>query len=626
MRLRWHHMWLAALAALLFPGCAVVSVKDDVKRHVMADVAAGGSGRESLSIDTRAMLSAIGRRPEQCRAMPDACAAAFGQAAGLGGDQIQASLAELYLAHALDIRCASSDAACQDRRATTMVESARHAYLYLFFGDRPPELRAFERRQVEVLAFYNRAVEEFVALLYSRYRNGVEPASLVGLDSGMSFDVQLSEGMASAPPQELVPAARLAFGGVRNVYRRDGFGAEFVAVQAQEAATGSAFRQLNYQPVTMLLTFDGDSAVEVARARSVTLKLFDAHRSRQTRLGGRDVPLAANFSAAYGLWLARTNLVKVGMSGLFGRAEIDQESPRVIMLEPYDPGRRVLILVHGLASSQEAWINLANEVTGDPVLRDRLQIWLVVYPTRMPLLASRAHIEKALRATFAHFDPSGTAVASHDAVLVGHSMGGVIARLLVTPSDPELLDRLLPQDLLLDPGRRAKLAGDPVLAELLHWSPLPQIGRAVFVAAPHRGAPLAERRIGRMLGRIVRLPLDALRAFETTLTSTGIDKAQRKRLGLLRPQNGIDDLAQNSRLMLAIRDMPIESGLPFHSIIARKDAAIPLERSSDGLVPYTSAHLPGAASEKVIIAGHSVQETPEAILELRRILHEHIDE
>ncbi|MDV2442128.1 hypothetical protein QR665_22340, partial [Acinetobacter gerneri] len=32
------------------------------------------------------------------------------------------------------------------------------------------------------------------------------------------------------------------------------------------------------------------------------------------------------------------------------------------------------------------------------------------------------------------------------------------------------------------------------------------------------------------------------------------------------------------------------------------------------------AHLDGALSEKIIKGGHSIQETPEAVLELRRIL------
>lgn len=47
---------------------------------------------------------------------------------------------------------------------------------------------------------------------------------------------------------------------------------------------------------------------------------------------------------------------------------------------------------------------------------------------------------------------------------------------------------------------------------------------------------------------------------------------------------------------------------------------------TDGIVPYKSAHLNGAVSEKVIKSGHSVQETPEAILELRRILRQHLVE
>jgi hypothetical protein len=48
--------------------------------------------------------------------------------------------------------------------------------------------------------------------------------------------------------------------------------------------------------------------------------------------------------------------------------------------------------------------------------------------------------------------------------------------------------------------------------------------------------------------------------------------------------------------------------------------------SSDGVVPYESAHLPGAISEVVIPSWHSVQETPEAIVEIRRILHLHLKE
>ena len=39
--------------------------------------------------------------------------------------------------------------------------------------------------------------------------------------------------------------------------------------------------------------------------------------------------------------------------------------------------------------------------------------------------------------------------------------------------------------------------------------------------------------------------------------------------------------------------------------------------SSDGVVPYASAHLDGAASEQIVTSGHSVQKTAAAILALQ---------
>ncbi len=50
------------------------------------------------------------------------------------------------------------------------------------------------------------------------------------------------------------------------------------------------------------------------------------------------------------------------------------------------------------------------------------------------------------------------------------------------------------------------------------------------------------------------------------------------------------------------------------------------DQITDGIVPYSSAHLDGAVSEKIIKGGHSIQETPEALLELRRILRLHLQQ
>jgi len=72
-----------------------------------------------------------------------------------------------------------------------------------------------------------------------------------------------------------------------------------------------------------------------------------------------------------------------------------------------------------------------------------------------------------------------------------------------------------------------------------------------------------------------------------------------------------------------INEIPIDPAVSYHSIIGNKDAA-DTPGGSDGIVTYESAHLEGAVSEKIVCSNHNVHTSPAGILEVRRILHEHI--
>lgn len=51
----------------------------------------------------------------------------------------------------------------------------------------------------------------------------------------------------------------------------------------------------------------------------------------------------------------------------------------------------------------------------------------------------------------------------------------------------------------------------------------------------------------------------------------------------------------------------------------------PISEGTDGLVPYWSSHLDGAASEKIVDASHTkITHHHESIEEVRRILHLHL--
>ena len=75
--------------------------------------------------------------------------------------------------------------------------------------------------------------------------------------------------------------------------------------------------------------------------------------------------------------------------------------------------------------------------------------------------------------------------------------------------------------------------------------------------------------------------------------------------------------------MQALSHVPFVKDVPYHSIIGnRKQGGEP--GGTDGVVPYISSHLDGATSELVVKSGHSVQQNPLGIQEVRRILLEHL--
>jgi hypothetical protein len=88
--------------------------------------------------------------------------------------------------------------------------------------------------------------------------------------------------------------------------------------------------------------------------------------------------------------------------------------------------------------------------------------------------------------------------------------------------------------------------------------------------------------------------------------------------------NSIHGLEPDSPLLISMNTVPIKSR--FHSIIGNGGRwNVPLEKSSDEVVPYWSAHLDGALSEKIVPAIHTTAfQNPEAITEMKRILRLHL--
>jgi len=630
---------LAALlcAAALLAGCAGVKVGSISPAEYLAQRRGDVLTTGRLSTSAEEVLRVIGSDAELCGKDGPACRNALADSPGLSDEQRLSALSEVWLQVA--IAADKSGGATQPGSAadTTAIEawleSARHAYAYLFFTARKPRDRAFEDRQTQVRDYYNYAVQQAITGLYrgARRNAAAQPRVPRVGDWRIEADVSGLRLPADAPlPDELIPAASLTFSGLRNTYRRDGFGAELVAADSQRTDEKAPaldpddrrppYREMPFPAVTALLLFDGGNLAEVLATRRLRIAAYDPYRTANVQLAGQEVPLAANFTSGYGLWLARSDFALQALRSLFGGRD-GLTQPRIYLMQPYDPERRTVIMLHGLASSPEAWINVANEVLGDETLRRRYQIWQVYYPTNAPLPLNNFAIREAVTQTLQHFDSTGQAPASQDITLIGHSMGGVLSRLMVSSSEDKLWDALLASYPMQGAQQRRI---EEKLAPYLRFEPLPQVSDAIFIASPHRGTDFANNRISRWVANLITLPVAMLGQLGDISRELIRIAPGRQDAGPLRIPNSIDNLSDRDPFVRLSSGLPMNPRVRFHSIIGNDTPGLAQALSSDGIVPYASAHLDGAASELVIPSAHSVQENPLAILEIRRILREQL--
>ena len=624
---------LLLLLIVALAGCAGVKVLSVSSNDYMAlrrgDVLTTGE----LSVYTGAALQVVGIDKKTCEDEGAVCRKALMETIGLHRENRLSALAELWLQEAIELDKQPMDNEHIKAILNAYLETARYSYAYLFFTKHTLTMRALEDRQTQVRDYYNFAVQKTLTTLFGYYHK--RPPTDVNLnhDTHLRFghwsitirieDLRLADRRNL--PEDLIPASSLSFAGLRNLYRRDGLGAELVAVTSRRVvnmrSAETPYSETPFPAITAVISFPGTNLKEVLNTREAVITGYDPYSRESIDLAGTQVPLAANFTSGYGLWLARSGFAAQSLLTLIGKGDV-LEMPRVYLMQPYNPRRRIVIMLHGLASSPEAWINLANEVLGDETLRQNFQIWQIYYPTNAPVAFNNYEIGMAIKQTLEHFDPEETAQASRKILLVGHSMGGILSRLMVSSSGDRLWDAFLKKYPLK--GRRLSRMRDE-LGPYLYFEPLPQVSRAIFIAAPHKGTPVAESALVRWIADFITLPFSVLGRFKD-VAQLLVDPGSANPVSLFRPFSSINNLSNRDPFIHLVADLPISPSVRYHSIIGNNTPNLPLVDSSDGVVPYASAHLAGAESEKVIPSGHSVQENHEAIIEIRRIMHRHLKE
>lgn len=398
---------------------------------------------------------------------------------------------------------------------------------------------------------------------------------------------------------------------------REGSGAALVGIREQNPDRAEELRFFPgrglHVPVT--LTIDSVSVAE-GDVKKVTFSLRNPLLQDQVALGNRFMPLAADFSAPLALVLHGGNEVISGVHGFFNAHERIHDSG-FLLLEPYDPNRIPVILIHGLFSVPMIWRDIVPEMTCDPEISKRYQFILFTYPSSYPVIESSELLRDQLAALRAVYDPDGNDPLSRNLVVAGHSMGGILTRSLVTEFGDNLWKQYsdLPLESLDVPeSEREKMR------KLVYFQPDPGVTRAIFFSTPHRGSDMARKGVAGVISRTAKLPVGVVQ-FSSNFLEPRI--ASTVGIPMKEKVTSVQSLTPGSPMLSAMEISPYKSGVRYHSVIGDRGRG-DTPGSSDGIVEYWSSRQDHADSERIVPSDHKSYRHPEGIAELRRILREHI--
>jgi pimeloyl-ACP methyl ester carboxylesterase len=409
---------------------------------------------------------------------------------------------------------------------------------------------------------------------------------------------------------DIHPADIFEFRGTLVVQRalKEGLGAPLVVVSDDE-------RYPRNEPFQGGNIFYGMTGVMKFQGNQVTGEFLDPLAIEDVEFDGRSYPLAADFTAPVALALARQDHRRKELSGLFNPSEFEGKI-RLARLQPYDPNKIPVLCIHGLGDSQATWAPLIQTLRNDAFIRKNYQFWFFSYPTAYPYPLTASVLRRRLDDISAYY-PDHKKI-----VVIGHSMGGMIARTLITDSGTKLWDAFydLPPEKMPFTRETRQIMTDSLIFE--HRK---DISRVIFASASHRGSDVASNFLGSLGRRIIGNPNYMIEDAPTVLSqaNAGTTGANLNRL-----PNSIDFLKPTNRFVTTLAEIPPAKGVPYHSIIGDRGRGGNLNHdrpvSTDGIVPFWSSHIGGAQSELIIPSHHWTNQHPLGIAEVNRVLHEHV--
>jgi pimeloyl-ACP methyl ester carboxylesterase len=210
-------------------------------------------------------------------------------------------------------------------------------------------------------------------------------------------------------------------------------------------------------------------------------------------------------------------------------------------------------------------------------------------------------------------------------ILVGHSMGGLVSRMLTVHSTDQLWRLISEQPI-------DKLQGNPDTIERIkntfEFEPVPGISRVITIGTPHRGSAFANDSVKWLGEKFITLPKVVTSDYTKIVAQNQTVLTNNKPLLVA---TSLDSLTPSHPLFNALLAAQAGDGVVYHNIVGKLEKPSLMSRiagsgDGDGVVSLESARVAYAVSELLVDEEHSVlHRHPETILEVKRVLYEHLE-
>jgi len=472
------------------------------------------------------------------------------------------------------------------------------------------EIRSGSRPDEESLRSYNAAVEGSVVQIAKNWTSRKDNLSLISTTYGdLNFKVDMADVTDLHLIDEMVPADFVKVKqGFKSESRVDGIGTSILVKQRWSEADPMIPSSGLWYPVTAILNLD--------RPESPVIELIDPTKQPDLSVGGLTLPLSANYTAALGRDFQDRQHQFAELPALL-KFEKFADRTGLYRVSAFDPGKRVCIFVHGIYSSPSTFDETINRLFDVPEIRERYEIWTFGYPTGAPIPYMASELREAIYEMLEFRRRRGA--SEQNMTIVGHSMGGLLAKTLTMSSGDENWNKLFRvpiEELEVSESERE------VLRRMIYFEPVPHVDKVIFCATPHYGAKIAENPGAKLIGdliegpaQLVKLSTNIISNSAYALTPLGFEFAKER-------MTSVDQLGSKARTTAEFLHQPLNLAVDYYSIIGnRKGPDTPREKMTDGVVPYMSAHILGVESEIVINKSpHGVHRTEGGIQEIIRIL------